>query len=474
MLFNSPVFLFIFFPLSLLVFFFYNKIRIQNLLLLFFSFFFLYFSEPIFSIYVLLSTSLDFYVARFFYISNNIIKKKFLLFITIFFNLLSLVLLKYLFFMLDLLSLENLAINIKQNDFIDLFLPLGISFITFTKISFLVDCFKKKVEQPKKISDVLLYVFLYPQLIAGPIIRYNEINTQILNREISINKIYAGISLLIIGLAKKVLIADELAPTVDFIFSNELNEPSTLLILYGTIAFTIQIFFDFSGYTDIAIGIGKVFGFSFPKNFYNPYLANSVSDFWSRWHITLTKWFKDYVYIPLGGNKSGRLKTYMNLWIVFFLSGLWHGASINFVLWGLFNGFFLFCEKFFNIGNKYLYKKICKIYFFIFILNSWLIFRIEDANQLFKYYSQIFTLKNIINYNDKFIFFNFETLIIFFSFVYCFIDLKKYKYFYNRAFIVKNKIVLMYCKNFYLLFILILSIFFISLNKNNNFIYFRF
>lgn len=473
MLFNSPTFLFIFFPLSLFTLLFYNKINIQNFILLFFSIFFLYSSEPIFTIYVFVTIILDFFISKKFYYLKNEFLKKLILFLGIFYNLFTLILLKYLFFFLDLFNIESLNENFQRYDFLNLFLPLGISFITFTKISFLVDCFKKKVEEPKKISDIFLYIFLYPQLIAGPIIRYNQISDQITSRKISPNKIFSGVKLIIIGLGKKVLIADQLAPSVDLIFSDHLYQPSTFLIIYGTIAFTLQIYFDFSGYTDIAIGIGKIFGFSFPKNFNKPYLSKSVTDFWSRWHITLSRWFKDYLYIPLGGNKKNKIRTFFNLWVVFLLSGLWHGASMNFIIWGAFNGLFLFLEKIIFINKKFI-KIFTKIYFLLFIFNSWLIFRIESTEQLISYYIQIFSLENIFNSNDKFIYFNFETIIIVLAMIYCFIDIKKYQIHFIRKFIKKNKTIIRLSNNIVLYLIFIISIIFIIFNDANNFIYFRF
>lgn len=472
MLFNSILFLFIFLPFTFIFANISKKIETKNFLLLILSFIFFSYAEPIFSVYVILTTILDFYLAKYFHTKKKY--KKILLIFGITYNLLILFLYKYLGFLSDL-------INIQLTFFVDQFipikfliLPLGISFITFTKISFLVDNFKNTTEKPKKIIDVLLYIFLFPQLIAGPIIRYSEINKQFINRNINKKKIIFGIKILIIGLAKKVLLADQISYISDDIFSQSINSLSILLLFLGCLAFTLQIYFDFSGYSDMAIGMGKMLGFSFPKNFNHPYLSYSVTEFWQRWHITLSKWFKNYLYIPLGGNKNGKLLQFRNLSLVFVLSGLWHGASLNFLIWGVFNGVFLLLEKQFKL-NLFLKKNFfSKIYFLFFILNSWLIFRIEDTDKLLSIYKSIFKLKILNDFEYLFIS-GYDIFLLLLCFSVTFFNLNKLTYLIKKKIIfIQKKGFLKFILEIYIFSLLLLSTLFIISDKSNQFLYFRF
>ena len=224
-------------------------------------------------------------------------------------------------------------------------LPIGISFFTFQSISYLVDVYSGRVKYQENPFNLGLYISLFPQLIAGPIVRYKDVNQQITERKINLDKFTKGIKRFIIGLSKKVLIANPMAVIADEVFSLSVNDLSSGVAWLGVLAYTLQIYFDFSGYSDMAIGLGKMLGFDFLENFNFPYVSKSIQEFWRRWHISLSTWFKDYVYIPLGGNRVSNIKIYRNLMIVFFITGFWHGASWNFIVWGSFMVFLLYSKE---------------------------------------------------------------------------------------------------------------------------------
>lgn len=260
-------------------------------------------------------------------------------------------------------------------------LPIGISFFTFQSISYLIDIYYKKARVQRNPLNLGLYIALFPQLIAGPIIRYHDVTDQIKTRFIGITKFSAGISRFIFGLSKKILIADPLARIADEIFlMNPLDIPTEIAWL-GIICYSLQIYFDFSGYSDMAIGLGKMLGFDFLENFNYPYISKSIQEFWRRWHISLSNWFRDYLYIPLGGNRIGTKRTYVNLFLVFLTTGLWHGASWNFIVWGLFHGLFLIIER---IGFKSILDKLPKFirhtYTLLIVIIGWVFFKSVDLS----------------------------------------------------------------------------------------------
>lgn len=270
-------------------------------------------------------------------------------------------------------------------------MPVGISFFTFQALSYLVDVYKKDVK-PAKFADFALYLSLFPQLVAGPIVRYKEIESHIKERTVNLEGFTDGLCRFISGLAKKVIIADTLGYSVDKIFATGAGELTSLVAILGAVCYTFQIFFDFSGYSDMAIGLGKMFGFKFPENFNYPYISKSIKEFWRRWHITLSRWFKDYLYIPLGGNRNGAFKTGINILIVFFLTGLWHGASWNFIIWGLYNGILIVLERAFLLKFfEKMPKTLSHIYFLIAILIGWIIFRSENLSYALFYIKTMFT-----------------------------------------------------------------------------------
>lgn len=274
-------------------------------------------------------------------------------------------------------------------------LPLGISFFTFQAISYIVDVYRKEVTAQNNIYNLALYISLFPQLIAGPIVRYHDVASQIIDRKHSIDLFASGVQRFIIGLAKKMLIANPLGEVADNVFVLSGNDLTMQLAWIGILSYTLQIYFDFSGYSDMAIGLGRMFGFRFHENFNYPYISTSLREFWKRWHISLSTWFRDYVYIPLGGNRVSTLRVYLNLLIVFLLTGIWHGASWNFVVWGLFHGFFLASEHmgFSNLLNR-LWRPIQHLYVVVVIIASWVLFRSETLTQAMDYFNAMTSISN--------------------------------------------------------------------------------
>lgn len=265
------------------------------------------------------------------------------------------------------------------------YFPLGISFIIFQSISYLTDVYRKNIVAQKNLISIVLYFAFFPQLIMGPIVRYHDVEMQLTDRKISIENLLCGIKRFIVGLGKKVIIADCLGQAVDTILAFDSSQWGSVFAWFVLIGYSLQIYFDFSGYTDMALGIGKAFGFYYPENFDLPYISRSVQEFWRRWHMTLSSWFRDYVYIPLGGNRKGVFCTYRNLCIVFFLTGLWHGASWNFIFWGLWHGFFMLLERMW-LGEKLKNSKIPLLncmYTNLVVFVGWMFFRITSLPQAF-------------------------------------------------------------------------------------------
>jgi alginate O-acetyltransferase complex protein AlgI len=261
-------------------------------------------------------------------------------------------------------------------------LPLGISFYTFQSMSYTIDVYRGHVKATRNPLDFFCYVTLFPQLVAGPIVRYRHLAEQMTGRVCTLERLASGISRFTFGLAKKVLIANTVAATADRIFALPPQELTAASAWLGVIAYTLQIYFDFSGYSDMAIGLGRMLGFDIPENFNYPYIARSLQDFWRRWHISLSTWFRDYLYFPLGGSRCSTLRTYVNLMIVFFLCGLWHGASWNFVLWGLYHGLFLVLERLGVVS--FLTRRrvvLCHLYALLVIMTGWVLFRAETLSQ---------------------------------------------------------------------------------------------
>lgn len=321
-----------------------------------------------------------------------------MLWVSIVFNLSFLLYYKYFDFFI-----ENLNIVLEGGhtyDIAAIILPIGISFFTFQKISYSVDIYRKTAPPLKSLLDYSLYIMLFPQLIAGPIVRYNEIADQLNNREFrNYNDRIYGLYRFAIGLAKKAIIANVLGEKADLIFGLESVDLNSSVAWLGIICYTFQIYFDFSGYSDMAIGLGRMMGFKFPENFNSPYISQSITEFWKRWHITLGSWMRDYLYIPLGGNRvSSKVRLYSNLWLVFLISGLWHGASWNFVLWGAYHGLFLIFDRLFlNTLTKGIGKLGRVMITFLVVLFGWVLFRTENLTAAVDYYSALlsFDFQNI-------------------------------------------------------------------------------
>ena len=356
-------------------------------------------------------------------------------------------------------------------------LPIGISFYTFQKLSYSVDVFRKKSQPLKSIKDYMLFILLFPQLIAGPIVRYNEIAAQLTNRSANetIDNKLLGFYRFIIGLAKKVIIANTLGGVVDIIFTTPVDNIGMLTSWIGIIAYSFQIYFDFSGYSDMAIGIGRMIGFKFPENFNNPYISQNISEFWRRWHMTLGTWMRDYLYIPLGGNRvNSKLRLYFNLWAVFLISGLWHGAAWNFVVWGAFHGLFLVLDRLFLIKITSKIGKIPRIFFtYIITLIGWVIFRAESLGFAVKYIKNLFTPDGTLLPNY---FTNQFVVMMFIGALFSFITISKWGQKLETFFFYKDydKFKQHLFVGWIMIFLLIISVSFITKGGFNPFIYFRF
>jgi alginate O-acetyltransferase complex protein AlgI len=276
-------------------------------------------------------------------------------------------------------------------------LPIGISFFTFHELSYIIDVYRGVNKPMRRITDYAVYILLFPQLIAGPIIRYKEIAHQIIdrkNQENADNRL-TGMLRFIIGLSKKVLIANTLGAEVDKIFALPHEQLNTATAWFGVIAYSLQIYFDFSGYSDMAIGIARMIGFHFPENFNSPYIAQNITEFWRRWHMSLSRWMRDYLYIPLGGNKvKSKARLYLNLWLVFLISGFWHGASWNFIVWGAYHGLFLIFDRLFLIRFTERIGKIFAILLtYIIVLVGWVFFRAETLDSAFAFIRTMFSMQ---------------------------------------------------------------------------------
>lgn len=388
MVFSSLVFLCVFLPTVFILYTVVPSLKFRNGLLILASLVFYSYGEPVYVLIMIFSSLLNYFSARLVSSKNN--RAKIALIASVVINLGILAVFKYsAFFVESINAVTGLYIPVPQID-----LPIGISFFTFQALSYVIDVYRQTVEPQKNYFYVLLYITFFPQLIAGPIVKYRDISEQIVAREQSVEKIALGMRRFICGLAKKVLIANTMGQTADVIFSSENGYSSILTAWLGALAYLFQIYYDFSGYSDMAIGLGKMFGFDFKENFNYPYGAVSVRDFWRKWHISLSTWFKEYLYIPLGGNRKGRLRTVLNRLIVFFCTGLWHGASWTFVIWGLYHGVFLLLEEFIPILGR-LPKILNHIYTLIVVTVGIVIFRADTISQGFDYIRNMFVGFNI-------------------------------------------------------------------------------
>jgi len=383
---------------------------LRNIILLFVSLFFYAWGEPIYIFLLLFSSVVDYFHGLYIHKHREItpLKAKLALTSSIIVNLSVLTFFKYANFLVDNIN-QLTALGI---DPLDLPLPIGISFYTFQTMSYAIDVYRGVIRPQKNLMTFALYVSLFPQLIAGPIVRYEKIEQQLMYRKWNRSQFTEGVQIFIIGLGKKVLLANTIGSLWYDTQSLGPGELTVLAAWLGIIAFMFQVYFDFSGYSDMAVGLGKMFGFDFPTNFRYPYIAKSATDFWRRWHITLGAWFRDYLYIPLGGNRKGQLITYRNIFIVWAATGLWHGASWNFMAWGLYFGIILSIEK---AGLLKLLKKlpdfIQHAYLLFVVLISWVLFTSEDYHVGINLLKTMFGFATL--YNQQFIYDLYTHLVMF-------------------------------------------------------------
>ncbi|MBN2498499.1 MAG: MBOAT family protein [Deltaproteobacteria bacterium] len=389
MVFSSPIFLFLFLPLFLSSYLLVPR-SVRNSILLAASLIFYAWGELYYLLVMLASIGLNHLVGLLLDRSATPRARKVILALGITSNLILFTSFKYVDFMVDNLNILLGAIGWQTIGHPELHLPIGISFFTFQAMSYIVDVYRKKSPVQEQLKNTALYISLFPQLIAGPIVRYPQIAGQLLNRTISVENFALGVRRFTIGLAKKVLIANTLALPADNIFALMPGPIGADLAWLAITCYTFQIYFDFSGYSDMAIGLGKMLGFDIPENFDYPYFSKSVREFWRRWHISLSTWFRDYVYIPLGGSRTTALWTHRNLLVVFFLCGLWHGASWNFVAWGLFHGLFLVLERGW-LGSllRRLPAPLCRVYTLGVIVMAWVFFRAENMTSALVFFRSL-------------------------------------------------------------------------------------
>ena len=390
-----------------MIVYFFSSDKIRNVLIFITGLLFYAWGEPFYVCLMLFSTAIDYTAGRLMakYDDDNK-KRKICLIVSVCMNVGLLAIFKYSDFLIDSLngvfgtsvtnpvvlvnkalnSLYPFGLNEKRVE-----LPIGISFYTFQSMSYTIDLYLRNIKVQKSFLNFASYVSLFPQIVAGPIVRYEDVANELESRTVNIAKISAGIGLFVKGLAKKVLLANNIGMVWTQIKAMDYSTISVATAWLGIIAFAFQIYFDFSGYSDMATGLGKMLGFEFPKNFDHPYISKSISEFWRRWHITLGSWFRSYVYIPLGGNRNGNFKTYRNLFITWALTGLWHGASWNFILWGLFFGVLIIIERlgFGKILEK-LPSAVSMLYTFVMVLFGWVLFDTDTLADAGRYYAAMF------------------------------------------------------------------------------------
>ncbi|MCD8077709.1 MAG: MBOAT family protein [Lachnospiraceae bacterium] len=384
MVFSSLEFICVFLPVVFILYCMAPGIKTRNALLVLASLLFYAYGEPVYVLLMIGSVLVNYLAAR--AISAYRKHAKWILAADLAANIAVLGVFKYAGFAVETLNaLLHTAIPVPS-----ISLPIGISFFTFQAMSYVIDVYRKDVEVQKSFPNVLLYISFFPQLIAGPIVRYKDICQAIEDRRQDIGRVAWGFERFIFGLGKKVLIANTVGEVADAVFAAEASSVNIAVAWLGAIAYMLQIYYDFSGYSDMAIGLGEMFGFHFRENFRYPYGAAGMKDFWNRWHISLSAWFKEYVYIPLGGNRRGKLRACVNRIIVFFLTGLWHGASWTFVIWGLWHGFFLLLEEYLPFIRK-MPKCILRVYTLLVVCLGFVIFRADTLSQGLYFISQMFT-----------------------------------------------------------------------------------
>jgi alginate O-acetyltransferase complex protein AlgI len=390
MVFSSTLFLFYFFPAFLLLYYLSPR-RLKNAVALTASLLFYAWGGLNFLTLFLASVVLNFFIIRLMDRAEGWQKRIYLI-ISIVLNVGMLFYFKYTNFFLENFGALQTALGGSALSWEKVVLPIGISFFTFEKLTYSIDVYRGVNKPLRSFWDFMLYIMLFPKMIAGPIVRFHEIAHQLTDRAAfeTIDHKLAGLFRFVLGLAKKVLIANVLGQEADRIFGLAPAEVSAPLAWLGALAYTFQIYFDFSGYSDMAIGIARMIGFQFPENFNNPYVSRSITEFWQRWHITLGRWMRDYLYIPLGGNRVSTGRLYANLWTVFILSGFWHGAAWNFIAWGAFHGLFLILDRLFLLRVAKRLGPLSIIPTFIVTVIGWVLFRAESLSGAGAYLQRMF------------------------------------------------------------------------------------
>ena len=393
MVFSSPLFLFLFLPLALTVYLLLPRVGGRNFWLLLVSLIFYAWGEVGFMVLLLASTLANYVLGLWVDRSADPGQRKRAVAVAVIINLGLLAFFKYADFAVSALNAALGWAGLSALPTPGVPLPIGISFFTFHALSYVIDVYRRKWSAARDPREVALYIFFFPQLIAGPILRWSAIAPQLARRVVSREQFAEGIRRFAGGLAKKMIIANAVAIPADQIFGLAPGELSTPVAWFGIVCYSLQIYFDFSGYSDMAVGLGKMFGFQFLENFDFPYIAQSIRDFWRRWHISLSTWFRDYLYIPLGGNRVSEGRSYVNLLIVFFLCGLWHGASWTFVVWGLFHGAFLVLERTrFGVALDALPRPLRHLYAVFVFMMGWVLFRANTLAGAERYFAALFGL----------------------------------------------------------------------------------
>ncbi|XDD45042.1 MBOAT family protein [Leptospira sp. WS39.C2] len=453
MVFSSILFIFAFFPIVFIAFSLSSQ-RYRILILLIASFAFYFWGEQEYIFVILVSILINFLFGRWIESSEN---SRIIFSLGIVLNLALLIYFKYTIFLTTVIS-KSSELNL------DIHLPLGISFFTFQGISYLFDVYRKDIFADKSLIRFSFYISFFPQLIAGPIVRYSEVFQSLEKLKANHKELVSGLTLFVIGLGKKVLIANNLGIYADEVFSTDFSIIGSASAWLAILSYSFQIYFDFSGYSDMAIGLGRIFGITFPINFNYPYSSLSIQEFWRRWHITLSSWFRDYLYIPMGGNRVGYSRQIVNLFLVFLLCGFWHGASWNFIIWGIFHGFFLMAErtKYKEVLN--FLPSFIKFMITFFIINiGWVFFRTNNLTESIEFLKILFGGNGFV-FLQLFSFYDMKWVIgICFSVLFAF-EWRFHSYLSNFPI----------TKSIFGIFVFLISIFFLVANNYNPFIYFRF
>ncbi len=471
MVFSSLFFVYLFLPACLLLYFITPDIRLRNGTLLLFSLVFYSWGEPKLIILLLITSFICYLSGYLIHLASTPLKRRLYLIAGVALTLSFLAYFKYWGFLLN-----NINYIFRSNlPYKEIVLPLGISFYTFQALTYVIDMYRNEVNVQKSYFKFLLYISLFPQLVAGPIVRYSDIAEQIDKRSVSVNQFTKGIIRFITGLGKKVIIANTLGKLSSrLIEGKELEGASVLGAWVGIFAFALQIYYDFSAYSDMAIGLGNMFGFKFNENFNYPYISNSITEFWRRWHISLSTFFRDYVYIPLGGNRKHQI---LNLFIVWFLTGLWHGASWNFILWGLYFFVFLVLEKRYLLKFFNRFKIVGRIYMAFVVLFGWVIFYFTDMSQVGNMFKIMFgfasrPFSNVINelVIGEYVFYLVIGIIGCIPIAKACVNIQSALY---KKSIAGQRIVVM-LNIIYILFVLLISSALLAAQSYNPFLYFRF